>query len=83
MVCVIQFYKFIKLRGCLDATIEHTNERLSSVCTWTPFHHPLVVAVDVVVAATAAVDSIQIDEVGKVFSIIGMFQVCLFFNTLL
>ena len=27
--------------------------------------------------------SIQIDEVGKVFSIIGMFQVCLFFNKLL
>ena len=33
--------KFIKFKGCVEASSEHTNVPLSSARTWTPFHNPL------------------------------------------
>ena len=36
-------HKFIKFIDCLEAASERTNVPLSSACTWTPFHHPLLI----------------------------------------
>ena len=51
-------HKFIKFRGCLEAVqrlfrgcleaaSEPTNVPISSAHTWTPFHHPLIFAINI------------------------------------
>ena len=40
-------HKFIKFRGRLEAASECTNKPLSSACTWTLFHHPLLLGIHI------------------------------------